>query len=175
MQETLRIHPPSTEFPRIVCNDDVIPLSKPVIGVSGKVYNEFAIPKGTMAVISPFGHNMWGILRIYHSPYSLTWCNPIGTQRCGVPILMNGAQNDGSRQPGILNHQLEYTETCVSSLLDLWTSADALAVLPSPEASGLASDGDSRSCLLVHSPGGNLTFYNPLQRHRGALVLGYPH
>ena len=58
MQETLRIHPAPTDIPRVAWNDDVIPLSKPVIGVSGKVYNELVIPKGTMAVISPFGHNM---------------------------------------------------------------------------------------------------------------------
>ena len=58
MQETLRIHPPITEVHRVVWNDDVIALSKPVIGVSGKVHAELAVPKGTLVVVSPFGHNL---------------------------------------------------------------------------------------------------------------------
>ena len=66
MQETLRIHPPVADISRVACNDDIIPLSKPVVGVSGKVYNELAIPSGMMIVIPPFGHNLWVIPRTYH-------------------------------------------------------------------------------------------------------------
>jgi len=65
MQETLRIHPPVVETPRVVWDDDIIPLSKPVVGVSGKVYEELAIPRGTEVVVSPFGHNLWAIPGAY--------------------------------------------------------------------------------------------------------------
>jgi len=58
MQETLRIHSPVVDIARIAWDDDVVPLSKPIIGVSGKVYRELAIPRGTQIVISPFGHNL---------------------------------------------------------------------------------------------------------------------
>jgi len=61
MQETLRIHSAVVEIPRVVWDDDIIPLSKPVVGVSGKVYRELAIPRGTEVVISSFGHNLWAI------------------------------------------------------------------------------------------------------------------
>jgi hypothetical protein len=58
MQETLRIHAPSVEVPRVVWNDDVIPLSKPIVGISGKVYNELPIPGGTLVVASIYGYNL---------------------------------------------------------------------------------------------------------------------
>jgi len=61
MQETLRIHPPIVETPRVVWDDDIIPLSKPVVGVSGKVYRELTIPRGTEVVIPSSGHNLWAI------------------------------------------------------------------------------------------------------------------
>jgi hypothetical protein len=54
----LRIHPPAVEITRVVWNDDVIPLSKPVVGVSGKVHNELAIPGGTLVSVSIYGYNM---------------------------------------------------------------------------------------------------------------------
>jgi len=62
-----------------------------------------------------------------------------------VLILTSGALNDGSRKPGIQNHQLEYMETCASRLPDLLNTADPLVVPHSPEVSGLVSDGDLRS------------------------------
>jgi hypothetical protein len=58
MQETLRIHAPAIDVPRVVWNDDVIPLSKPVVGVSGKVYNSLPIPGGTSLVASIYGYNL---------------------------------------------------------------------------------------------------------------------
>lgn len=66
-------------------------------------------------------------------------------------IRTNGVLNDGSRQPGIQNHQLEYTETCASRLPDLLSTANVIVVLHSPEVSGLVSDGDLRSWSLIHS------------------------
>jgi len=64
MQETLRVHAPAVEVPRVASNDDIVPLSKPIVGASGKVYNELVIPKGTLAVVSVFGHNLWVFRRI---------------------------------------------------------------------------------------------------------------
>jgi len=63
-KETLRVHSPVVEIFRTASRDDIIPLSKPIVGVSGKVYNELAISNGTPVAISPFGHNLnpevWG-------------------------------------------------------------------------------------------------------------------
>jgi hypothetical protein len=58
MQETLRRHSALVEIPRVVWNDDVIPLSKPVVGISGKVYNELPVPRGTTVVVSIYGYNL---------------------------------------------------------------------------------------------------------------------
>jgi hypothetical protein len=58
MQETLRVHAPVIEVLRIARNDDVIPLSKPVVGISGKVYNELPIPGGTPVLASIYGYNL---------------------------------------------------------------------------------------------------------------------
>jgi cytochrome P450 len=58
MQETLRIHSPTVDVPRVVWKDDVIPLSKPVTGISGKVYHSLPIPEGTLVVASIYGHNL---------------------------------------------------------------------------------------------------------------------
>ena len=105
-------------------------------------------------VVSSFGYNLWAVLGIYF-PSALThWCDITGTQRCGVPTRMNGIPNDGSRELGIPKYQLEHTGTCVLCLFELWITADALAELPSPEVSGLASDGDLRlsSCLFLDVP-----------------------
>jgi len=63
-KETLRIHAPTVEVARAAWSDDVVPLSKPIVGISGKLHRELVIPKGTLAVISIFGYNLnqtvWG-------------------------------------------------------------------------------------------------------------------
>jgi hypothetical protein len=58
VQETLRLHSPTIEFPRMVYSDDALPLSKPVVGTSGKVYNSIPIPRGTQVVVSVHGYNL---------------------------------------------------------------------------------------------------------------------
>jgi len=64
VKEALRLHPAVTDIPRVTTEDDVLPLSKPVVGVSGKVYEELPVPAGTLLFISPFGYNLnkdlWG-------------------------------------------------------------------------------------------------------------------
>lgn len=90
-----------------------MPLSKPIVGVSGKVYNELVIPGGAVVMVSSFGHNLWVIPRSNRSPHSLDWCAPPGTRGYGVLILMIGVPNDGSKQPTILIHRLGCMETCM--------------------------------------------------------------
>ena len=39
--------------------DDLLPLSKPIVGTSGRVYADLPVPKGTMVTLSAFGYNMY--------------------------------------------------------------------------------------------------------------------
>lgn len=57
-KETMRLHPIALDVIRAPMRDDIMPLSKPVIGASGKAYNELPIPAGTPIFISPLGYNM---------------------------------------------------------------------------------------------------------------------
>ena len=57
-------------------HDDIIPLSKPIVGVSGKVYNELTVSKGTPVVISMFGHNLWAALEINSTLHPLIRATP---------------------------------------------------------------------------------------------------
>jgi len=75
-KETLRVHPSVAEVPRTTWHDDIIPLSKPIVGVSGKVYNELAISKGTSITISSLGYNLWAVPCIYYPSAALTGVTP---------------------------------------------------------------------------------------------------
>ena len=44
---------------RTPIQDDILPLTKPIVGTSGKVYTELPIPKGTVIAISMFGYNLY--------------------------------------------------------------------------------------------------------------------
>lgn len=64
-KETLRMHPIAADIPmRISRAADCLPLTKPIIGLSGRLYHELPIPAGTSIVISAFGYNqspdLWG-------------------------------------------------------------------------------------------------------------------
>lgn len=63
-KEILRVYPIVTELQRVPKKDDVLPLSKPVVGVSGKVYKELLVPAGTTIMVSQMGYNvnkdLWG-------------------------------------------------------------------------------------------------------------------
>ncbi|KAI6003057.1 cytochrome P450 [Pisolithus albus] len=52
VHETLRVHPPVTDFVRVATEDDVIPLSEPVITLSGEVVNSISVARGTRVGIS---------------------------------------------------------------------------------------------------------------------------
>ena len=53
------MHPAVAELPRIATKDNMLPLAKPIVGVSGKVYNEIPVPAGTVAAFSIIGYNMY--------------------------------------------------------------------------------------------------------------------
>jgi len=58
-QEILRIHPAAIDIQRVAAKDDVLPLTKPIVGVSGKVYKVLPVPAGTLIFISTFGYNLY--------------------------------------------------------------------------------------------------------------------
>ena len=58
-QETLRLYPTIIEIMRVTKKDDVLPLSKPIVGVSGRVYKELPVPKGSQIFISTTGYNLY--------------------------------------------------------------------------------------------------------------------
>ena len=53
------MHPIAAEIPRIATKDNMLPLAKPIVGVSGKVYDEIPVPTGTVAAFSIIGYNMY--------------------------------------------------------------------------------------------------------------------
>jgi len=64
VKESLRLHPSGTEIRRVAIKDDVLPLTKPFVGVSGKVHKDLSVPAGTIISISTLGYNLnkdvWG-------------------------------------------------------------------------------------------------------------------
>jgi len=64
VKEILRHHPAAVEIVRVATKDDVLPITKPFAGVSGKVYTELYVPAGTLVSVSVTGYNLnkdlWG-------------------------------------------------------------------------------------------------------------------
>ena len=58
-QEVLRVHPVAVGLPRVSTKDNTLPLAKPIVGVSGKVYNEIPVPTGTTVYVSFIGYNSY--------------------------------------------------------------------------------------------------------------------
>jgi len=58
-QEILRNNPIAIDIVRAPVEDDVIPLTKPITGISGRVYTELPVPKGTSVSVSTIGYNMY--------------------------------------------------------------------------------------------------------------------
>jgi hypothetical protein len=56
-QEALRLYPVAIEILCASKEDDVLPLSKPIVGASGRVYRELPVPAGTLITISTMGYN----------------------------------------------------------------------------------------------------------------------
>ena len=55
----LRINPIAVEVVRAPIEDDILPLTKPIVGTSGRVYTELPIPKGTTVTISTIGYSRY--------------------------------------------------------------------------------------------------------------------
>ena len=97
VQEVLRVYPVVPEVTRETKADNVLPLSKPVLGISGKAYNELFVPAGTVAFISMVGYNL------YVHPYTSTQnygvqnlpSRFVGTRIFGDRTLMNSDRNGG--------------------------------------------------------------------------------
>jgi hypothetical protein len=56
-QETLRVEIVVPHIFREATQDDIVPLSKPIVSTSGKIMNEVFVPKGTRMIISVIGYN----------------------------------------------------------------------------------------------------------------------
>jgi len=56
-KETLRVYPVAQHLYRTAYEDDVIPLTTPIVGRSGKVITEVHVPKGTQVIGSAQGYN----------------------------------------------------------------------------------------------------------------------
>ncbi len=56
-QETLRFHPIVFHIWRVAAQDDVLPLSDPVVATDGTVLNEIPIHAGQSVTISICGYN----------------------------------------------------------------------------------------------------------------------
>ena len=82
---------------RTPTEDDVLPLTKPIVGTSGKVYTELPIPKGTTIVISTFGYNLhvFSLSRRYFDG-ALIFCFVAGTRIYGVQTHASSDQSVGS-------------------------------------------------------------------------------
>ena len=59
LQEILRFYPAVVEILRVAKEDNVLPLSRPVVGLSGKVYKELPVPAGTAMYMFPMGYNLY--------------------------------------------------------------------------------------------------------------------
>ena len=87
-QETLRIHSAVSDLIREASEDNMLPLSKPVIGRSGKVYHEIFIPKGSWIHASLSGYNTYA--------QRFFWVNrTLRLLFCRVGTLMSGAVTPG--------------------------------------------------------------------------------
>jgi len=53
----MRIHTSITDIIREASEDNVLPLSTPIVGASGKTYRELHVPKGTLVHASTSGYN----------------------------------------------------------------------------------------------------------------------
>ena len=57
IQEGLRMYPIAVEIIRAANQNDILPLSDPIVLDSGKVLYELPIPKGTVIFTSIYGYN----------------------------------------------------------------------------------------------------------------------
>jgi len=89
------MHPIAIDIPmRVSRTDDVLPLKKPITGLSGKVYKELPLPAGTPIVVSIFGYNQY-VTPAPSSSLSFIISYDAGTLIYGAQTLMNSGPNVG--------------------------------------------------------------------------------
>ena len=93
---------------RIPIEDDVLPLTKPIVGTSGRVYTELPIQKGTPVTISTVGYNLYvffGEPRRYGSHIIVSWQEPrfvgSGCQRVPTRALVRNGWASGITRWGV--------------------------------------------------------------------------
>ncbi|KAJ3775907.1 cytochrome P450 [Lentinula raphanica] len=69
-KETLRCYPVAIHLFRTANEDDVIPLSKPIIGTTGRTIMEIPVPRGTNIVVSPSAYNRLSVRTLAQSPHA---------------------------------------------------------------------------------------------------------
>jgi hypothetical protein len=96
----LRFYPAVTEIMRSAKDDNILPLSKPILGVSGKVYNDIHVPAGTFMHISTLAYNLYVYPPDPHpvgnSGIEDVFFCFVGTRTYGDQMLMNFDRNGGS-------------------------------------------------------------------------------
>ena len=101
-QEILRVHPIVIDLRRVAMKDDFLPLAKPVVGVSGKVYDELPVPAGTVTTISLMGYNLYVRFLDSHTGWNRrVEVNSITTEGIriyGGQTIMNSDRKDGWRR-----------------------------------------------------------------------------
>ena len=154
----MRIYPIAVEVERTPTQDDILPLTKPVIGTSGKVYTELSIPKETVVTVSVTGYNLY-VFSVKLPPHPRPSVHTITfvaeTRMCGVRTLVSSDRSVGSKRVRRRNHLLEYMGTCAVSR----TAVGTLSTDLSSHSSTFS--GGPRSCIgwrfacvdrLVQSP-----------------------
>ena len=142
---------------RAPTEDDILPLTKPIVGASGRVYTELPIPKGTPTYISVVGYNLcvsFTVPPLLPQRYSHIVIFVIGTRICGVQTLTCSGQSGGSKWTSKLSRPSGCMGTCMYTreVLTVLSSIDRChSALPSPEASGAASGGDLRALIGFHA------------------------
>ena len=84
---------------RVPMQDDVLPLTKPIVGTSGRVYTELFIPKGTTVAVSLTGYNLYVFSAKppppRHGAHAIILMT--GTGICGVQTLTSSDRSVGSK------------------------------------------------------------------------------
>ena len=153
----MRFRPVSPEVFRTPIEDDILPLTKPIVGTSGRVYTELPVPKGTSLSIAMSGYN-WCAFTLFHTATPSaenSFLLVAGTRICGVQTPMSSDRSVGLKRVRRRNRLLAYMGTCAA----LHTAVGTLNIDLSSHSSTFS--GGPRSCIgwrfacvdrLVQSP-----------------------
>ena len=140
----------AVEIQRTPKKDDLLPLSKPVVGLSGKVYKDLPVPAGTVVTISTVGYNLYVLpLYLHHRGGSTRLVSPF---RRNKDIWGPDAYEFRPERWLDMNGKPEspvgvYGNLCVVCFYARHMCREMRfldSALPSPGVLGAALDGDSR-------------------------------